>query len=120
MIRCLISGKLHDAPQSRESAKGTSYTVAKLKCDDKSGAWIWASIIAFGEQAERLLSLKAGDTVSISGPAELSTWLDKEGNPKPSLSMTAEQLTTLRPKPRPPQQRQVAAAGFDDLDRWQP
>lgn len=141
MIRLMISGKLHDAPQSRESSKGTTYTVAKVKADDKSGLWVWVSVIAFGNESERLLSLKAGDAVSIAGPAEINAWLDKEGNPKPSVSMVAEQLISLRPKPRPvdaerppvhrsrrthriarPQEEHDADDGepFNDLDDWQP
>ncbi|MBE2293562.1 MAG: single-stranded DNA-binding protein, partial [Phycisphaerales bacterium] len=39
MIRVLITGKLHDTPQERESANGNTYALAKVKADDKGGAW---------------------------------------------------------------------------------
>lgn len=101
MIRVLISGKLHDAPQQRESAKGTAYAVCKVKADDKNGAWVWVSVIAFGQEAERLLSLKAGDAVAIGGRAELSVWEDKDGNHHPGLSVVADEVATLRGRPKP-------------------
>lgn len=120
MIRALISGKLHDAPQARESAKGTSYAICKVKADDKGGTWVWVSCIAFGAEAERLLSLKAGDAVAIGGRAELSVWEDKDGNHHPGLSLVADEVATLRgrPKPKadkppPPRQRQQAAPSHD-------
>ena len=101
MIRCLITGKLHDTPQSRTSANGNAFAVGKIKADDKGGAWIWVSCIAFGSEAERLLMLKAGDAVAIGGRAELSTWEDKDGNHHPGLSLVADEIAALRAKPRP-------------------
>ena len=111
-----------------------------MKADDKAGAWVWVSAIAFNEAAERLLQLKAGDSVSLSGRAELSTWTDKDGTAHPGLSLVADEVAALRAKPkpkaegqRPPgrnpkpgREPQPAAAGadggtpFDDLDEWQP
>lgn len=82
MIRCLASGRLHDAPQARTSATGNTFAVCKVKADDKNGAWTWVSVIAFGQEAERLAPLKAGAAVSVSGRAKLSAWLNKGGKPK--------------------------------------
>lgn len=140
MIRCLVSGTLHADPQARASANGNAFTLCKVKADDKNGAWVWVSAIAFGDAAERLLQLKAGDSVSLSGRAELSTWTDKDGTAHPGLSLVADEVAALRAKPkpkaegqRPPgrnpkpgREPQPAAAGadggtpFDDLDEWQP
>ena len=131
MIRCLVTGKLHDAPQARTSATGNTFAVCKVKADDKNGAWTWVSVIAFGQEAERLLTLKAGDTVAIGGRAEIGAWSDKDGNPHGSLSLVADEIATLRGKPRPPSEsrppsrrpaRQPEPAGvpFDDFETWQP
>ena len=124
MIRVLLTGKLHDIPQERESANGNTYAVAKVKADDKGGNWIWASVIAFGVEAERLLLLDAGDAVAISGRAELSVWTDKEGNSRPNLSVLADEVATLKGRPRPrkprapwkvkPQEPLVEGIPFDD------
>ena len=131
MIRALVTGKLHDAPQARTSATGNTFAICKVKADDKNGAWVWVSVIAFGAEAERLLTLKQGDTVAIGGRTEIGAWSDKDGNPHGSLSLVADELATLRGKPRPPSEsrqpsrrpaRQPEPAGvpFDDLDDWQP
>ncbi len=129
MIRCLITGKLHDTPQSRTSATGNTFAVAKIKADDKGGAWVWVSVIAFGAESERLLELKAGDAVSIGGRAELSVWEDRDGNHHPGLSLVADEIATLRgkpkpraPKPKPTREPEAAGDGvpFDDMGDWQP
>ena len=121
MIRCLITGKLHDTPQARTSANGNSFVLAKVKADDKAGAWVWVSVIGFGAEAERLLELKAGDAVAIGGRAELSVWADRDGNHHPGLNIVADELATLRgkpkaraPKAKPTRQPEAAGAGFDD------
>ena len=129
MIRALITGKLHDTPQARTSANGNTFSIAKVKADDKGGAWVWVSVIAFGAEAERLLELKAGDAVAIGGRAELSVWEDRDGNHHPGLSLIADEVATLRGKPKPrtpkPQVRapepEASAAGFDDVQEdWRP
>ena len=133
MIRCLVTGRLHDMPQARTSQSGNPFTTAKLRADGKDGATVWTSIIAFGELAERLATLKQGDAVAIGGRAEIGAWSDKDGNPHGSLSLVCDELATLRGKPRPPsesrspsrrpaRQPEPVGAGipFDDLDDWQP
>ena len=101
MIRILATGTLHDVPQSRTSANGNPYTTAKLRADDGKGGSVWCSLIAFGEAADRLATLKAGAALSVSGRAEVSAWLDKQGEPKAGLSIVVDELVTLRAKPRP-------------------
>ena len=105
MIRVLITGKLHDTPQERESANGNTYALAKVKADDKGGAWIWVSVIAFGEEAQRLLAMNAGDAVAIGGRAELKAWVDKEGNARPDVSVVADEIATLKGRPKPQKPR---------------
>ena len=131
MIRALVSGRLHDAPQARTSQSGNPFTTGKLRADGKDGATVWTSIIAFGELGERLATLPAGAALSVSGRAEVNAWLDKNGEPRAGLSVVVEELATLRGKPRLPSEsrppsrrpaRQPEPAGipFDDLDDWQP
>lgn len=125
MIRALISGKLHDAPQVRTSQNGNSFTTAKLRADDGKGGSVWCSLIGFGEAGERLATLKPGSALSVSGRCEVSAWLNKEGEAKAGLSVVVDELVTLKSKPKPPQQRpqqprQPVAAEFDDMDDWTP
>ncbi len=128
MIRCLATGVLYNAPQSRTSAAGKPYVTGKLKADAKDGAITWCSLIAFGEQAERLAALKEGSAVAVSGRCEVSVWTNRDGDACGGLSMVVDEIATLRGKPKPrspkPKQQQPEAAGaeitFDDMGDWQP
>lgn len=111
MIRALVVGTLHAEPLARTSANGKPFTTGKLRADSSDGATVWCSLIAFGEQAERLATLKAGAAIAVSGRCKLSAWSDKSGNPAAGLDLTVDELATLKAKPKPqveaqPQRRQ--------------
>ena len=129
MMRALVTGTLYDAPKARTGQAGKPFTTARLRADGKDGATVWCSLIAFAEQAERLATLKPGAALSVSGRAEVSAWLDKQGEPKAGLSLVVDELATLKEKPKPrddgrqqrrPLHQPATAGGFDDLDEWQP
>lgn len=138
MIRALLVGTLYAEPQQRTSANGKPFTTGKLRADASDGGQVWCSLIAFGEQAERLATLKAGAALSVSGRCKLSAWSDKSGNPAAGLDVVVDELATLKAKPKPQdtaqaaqqphtphrtaRQPEPAGAGmpFDDLDGWQP
>ena len=103
MIRALITGTLYGTPQARTAASGNPYATAKVRADGKDGASVWCSIIAFGEQADRLMTLGDGAALAVSGKAEVNGWLDKQGEPRAGLSLVADEIATLKGKPRPPQ-----------------
>lgn len=103
MIRALVTGSLYGDPQTRTSQAGKPYVTAKVRADSKDGASVWCSIIAFGEIADRLMALGNGAALSVSGKAEINGWLDKQGEPKAGLSLVADEVVTLKGKPRPPQ-----------------
>ena len=105
MIRALITGTIYGEPQARTSQAGKQYATAKVKADSGKGEGgvVWCSVIAFGEHADRLMMLANGAALSISGKAEVSGWLDKQGEPKAGLSLVVDDLATLKGKPRPPQ-----------------
>ena len=86
MIRALITGTLYGTPQARTAASGNQYATAKLRADGKDGTSAWCSVIAFGEVADRLLTLADGAALAVSGKAEINGWLDKTGEPKAGLS----------------------------------
>lgn len=135
MIRALVSGVLHTDPQARTSQNGNLFTTAKLRADAKDSSSVWCNLIAFGSEAERLATLKAGAAISVAGRAELSAWIDKQGEPKAGLSLVVDELASLRGKPKPRQDREASrpappssastgqgdrdALPFDDLDDWQ-
>lgn len=113
MIRAMVSGTLYGVPQARTAASGKQYATAKLRADGKNGECVWCSIIAFGEIADRMMTLGDGAALSISGRAEVNAWLDKAGEPRAGLSLVADELATLKGKPHPVEAegRQEHAAG---------
>ena len=114
MIRALITGTLYGTPQARTSQAGKQYVTAKVRADGKNGESVWCGIIAFGEIADRLMTLADGAALSISGRAEVNAWLDKAGEPRAGLSLVADEMVTLG-KPRP-----VEAEGQDSAGQYPP
>lgn len=90
MIRALITGSLYGDPQARTSQAGKPFVTAKVRADGKNGESLWCSVIAFGEQADRLLTLGNGAALAVSGKAELSSYTDKQGEPRAGLSVVAD------------------------------
>ena len=119
MIRALLTGTLHADPQTRVGQSGKPYCTARLRADTGDGNTTWCSLIAFGDVAERLTSMKAGAAISVSGRAKLSSWLGKDGSPAAGLSVVVDELATLRGRPKPPSDRRQAA-DTSDADRWHP
>ena len=117
MIRAMVSGTLHGDPQTRTSQSGKPYCTGKLKADSGDGATVWVSLIAFGQEGERLATLKAGQALSVSGRCKLSAWLGKDGSPAGGLDVTVDEVATLRGRPKPPSDRRQAT-DTDDAGVW--
>ena len=118
MIRAMVSGTLHGDPQTRTSQSGKPYCTAKLRADTGDGNTTWCSLIAFGQEGERLATLKAGAALSVSGRAKVTAWAGKSGEPDGGLDMTIDELITLRgrPKPHPDRRHQ---SDTDGAGEWQ-
>jgi hypothetical protein len=124
-IRALVTGTLHDAPQSRTSKQGNAYAKGKLRMEE-NGATVWCSLLAFGDAAELLLGLEAGASLSASGTASMSVWRDKQGAAQVWLSLKADGILPLKPKRRPkraprtkpPPTASALGEPFDDLAEW--
>ena len=113
MIRALLSGVLHCDPQTRTSRGGQPFTTAKLRADTGDGNTVWVRLIGFGQEGERLATLKAGAAVSVSGRAKLSSWLSKDGSPAGGLDVTVDELAALRGRPKPPSDRRQPTDTYD-------
>lgn len=94
-MRLLVSGVLHKDPQQRQSKTGATYTTATIK-DDTTDTVAWISATAFGDQAEILAKLQAGDGVGLSGKATIGTYTPQGGNTRPNICMTVDQISTLK------------------------
>lgn len=95
MIDALIQGRVHGKPQDRTGASGKAFTVAKLRAADANGEALFVDVVAFSNTARAaLLALDEGESAAIAGPITVRVWIDKEGNPHPSLSVVAHHVTT--------------------------
>lgn len=118
MIRALVSGTLHGDPQTRTSRGGQPFTTGKLKADASDGNTVWCSLIAFGQEGERLALLKAGQALSVSGRAKVTAWAGKDGQPAGGLDLTVDEVATLRGRPKPPSDRRHQS-DTDGAGEWQ-
>ena len=123
MIRALLTGQLYGDPQARTSQAGKPFATAKVRADGKDGKALWISVVAFGDLADRLLTMKANNALALSGKLEVSAYTAKDGTPAAGLSVVADELAALKAKPRPkaePAQAQqpVIAVLDDDLPDW--
>lgn len=95
-IEALITGKLHQRAEDRISKTGHTFTVAKVRASIAEGESLFVNVLAFSEDARRaLLALEAGDSLALAGTVTPKAWIDREGNPRPSLDMVAAQVLTL-------------------------
>jgi hypothetical protein len=93
-------GSLWRDPVAR-TAKGSGKTFATALI--KSGTpteSIWTNVVAFDEAPKaELLRLKAGESLSVQGPARLGVF-EKNGEHRASLDITAAHVVALRQPPR--------------------
>lgn len=100
MIRSVITGRLHNDPQPRTGQSGKPFATAGLWVDAEGDQRIWCSAIAFGSAAERLLQLKAGDALALSGRLTPKVYAKDGAEPRVSLDLVADEVAAVRRKPR--------------------
>lgn len=94
MIDALLTGKLHGKPERRTAKNGNAYLLAKVRVPTDADA-MFASVICFDETTQAaLLALDAGDPVALAGALNVKPWLDRDGNPRANLNMTATAVLT--------------------------
>jgi single-stranded DNA-binding protein len=91
-FHALVSGELVADPARRTGAKADFATgTLRVATDDSA---ILASMIAFGEAAETLLSRTQGTALAVSGRAKLTAWIGKDGGERHGVSIVVEQITS--------------------------
>jgi single-stranded DNA-binding protein len=93
----MATGVLISDPRRRDGAKGPFTTATIRAGGDEAGL---ASVIAFGDESERLLEFMKGDALAVSGRARLTNWTGRDGTEKHGISLVAEQIAAARPRPR--------------------
>jgi single-stranded DNA-binding protein len=105
-IWALATGVLQREPERREGSRGP-FATGSIRVGNGDGVQ-WVGAIAFGEAAERLLTLKAGDAVSVAGRLELRTWSARDGTQRTGISIVADEVAAARPRARARPQRASA------------
>lgn len=98
-MRILATGIIHQKPVSKTAVNGNTYTKAILK-EIKGDQTAWLNLTAFGSNGATLAEVEAGEGLSIAGEATVSLYEPEGRPPRPSISVTVEQVITLR-KPKP-------------------
>lgn len=108
MIEALITGKLHQRAEERTGKTGRQFVTAKVRAAVGEAEGVFVNVVAFSESAcAALLALDAGDSLALAGTLKAGAWIDREGNPRPSLDLVAAQVLTLYGLKR----RRAAVAG---------
>lgn len=95
MLSVLLTGKLTKTPRPGTSRNGSPYCQASVRVPlqpnaDGEAESLFASVITFGSDAEKLARLAQGDAVSITGTAKLTIWQPQDGSPpRPGLDVQA-------------------------------
>lgn len=92
MFSVLLSGKLTKDPKPGVGRNGQAYCTAPIRVPvqgqkEDEPDFAFASVIAFGEDAEKLSRLLVGDVVSVTGSARLSQW-ERDGRQMTGLNVT--------------------------------
>ena len=97
MIDAMIQGRLRGAPELRKSAAGREWVKACLSAAESSGDYRLIHLAAFDDAPMRvLLGLADGLTVCVVGQLKAdSTYTDKHGEIKPSLSLVVQQALSV-------------------------
>jgi len=132
VIAGLVAGRLAAAPSSRVSKTGNTFATCRLRVSVGDQPQT-INCIAFSERVvQALLALDEGDAIAVSGELEITrTWVDREGNHRPSIDMKVFQVLTeyhvkrrraamTEPNPKSSQQQQTSGAepDLDDSERF--
>jgi single-strand DNA-binding protein len=80
----------------------------------------WVRVRAMGPLAERAQRLSKGDRVLVIGPLTVSHYQSREGQPRTSLEVWADEVTGVSPRPpgrtrEPEAEREAEEADADEL-----
>jgi single-stranded DNA-binding protein len=96
MIEALLTGKLYGQATQKTARSGNPFTTAKVRVPTTGDETIFCNVIAFSDSAQAaLLALGDGDAVALAGTIKPGAWVDREGQARPSLDMTAAQVLTV-------------------------
>ncbi|KAG6001774.1 hypothetical protein E4U21_003819 [Claviceps maximensis] len=108
LARMTIIGRLADAPEARTASSGREvlkFTVATSHGNKENRQTSWFRITSFveGPRKDYMLSLPKGTMMYIEGDAAMTSYQDKDGQPRSSLSIIQRNFEILK-RPQPTEQ----------------
>ena len=121
MIDALVAGTLYGRAQSRTSKNGQPYVTAKVRTPMRDGESLFINVVAFSASVvQALLALDEHDAVALVGELKASAYLDKSGQPRPSVDLLAHGVVTAYHITRTRQAMKRAKGSGPELPQLEP
>jgi len=92
----LATGVLIADPQRRTAANGNQFATGQLRVPVE-GEPVIVSVIAFGDEAARILEFSKGYPLSVSGKVRPTSWTGRDGIEKHGLTLVVGEIAGLKP-----------------------
>lgn len=107
MLRVSLIGHLGADPAVRQSQKGTPITSFRVAVNqvrtgpdgDRQESTEWFSIQVIGRQADFAQRLTKGSRVFVEGRLDIHPYTSREGEPRISYDVWADEIQNLSPRP---------------------
>jgi single-strand DNA-binding protein len=130
MIQASIYGRIGREPKAGTTKAGKPMTTATLAVEagkEGESETLWVNVLAFAENADKLVKHQSGDMVAVTGRLNRGKYTGRDGVERESWSMMVDSLhssRTVRPgstgrktggqADRAPPAPTSSAGGFDD------
>lgn len=115
MIDTLLSGRLRGTPSFRTASNGTPFASFRMAAADRNGVSVLCSCITFSATAcAAVKALEDGDSLAVTGEAELKTWNGSDGAQRLGLDVLVHGVMTAYHQGRKRKSAGNDAAGGDD------
>jgi single-stranded DNA-binding protein len=112
MIDALVGGTLYGRAQARTSKNGQPYVTAKVRAPMRDGESLFINVVAFSASVvQTLLALEESDAVALAGELKAHAYLNKAGEPRPSIDLLAHGVLTAYHVKRKRETVKAAKAG---------
>lgn len=113
MNKTIVIGSLGKDPELKSTRDGIQVCDFSIAVNGRKDEVTWFKVTAWRQLADLCGKyLTKGRKVCVTGTVSASAYLDKDGKPRASLEITADEVEFLSPREAPAQQQQDIKAGF--------